>query len=279
MHRRLPHCHFLIDRNAGILINITITDMKIRFIFLSLVLLCSCVSHKSLVYLQDIGDVGDVVGINLTEYVIKTGDILHLRVQSLDKDVESIFNTISPGATAGAGTRSNLYLQGYTVNSSGVVNVPIVGEVLFAGKTIEEARKTLQQGIDEYFVGATVMIKVLNSNFSILGEVSRPGVYDMFSDKFSIMDALAMAGDLGEFGNRQVSIWRRGETELEHKTIDLTSRDVISSEWFFLQPGDLVYVEPVKQKRTGFATFPFGILFQSITTGVTLFYFFKALTN
>jgi polysaccharide export outer membrane protein len=254
--------------------------MKRSLFFLAIIFLGSCVSHKSLVYLQDKNGIGAVVPINPIDYEIKTGDLLHVRVQALDQDVEKIFNTREFGlSSASANSRSNFYIHGYNVNSEGRVTLPIIGEVSVVGKTTEDARIIIQEKLDKFFVDATATVKLLNHNFTVLGEVSRPGTYDMFNDRFSILDALGMAGDMTDYGNRKVTIWRRGESDLTSYTIDLTSREVISSEWFLLQPGDLVYVEPFKQKRTGFGTFPFGVVFQSITTAVTLFYFFKALSN
>lgn len=254
--------------------------MKRFYLLLSVVLFSSCVSHKSLIYLQDKDGIGAMVPINPVEYIIKSGDLLQVRVHSLDQNVEATFNGSQAALyTAAGNVRSSFYLHGNSVNIDGKITLPVIKDVLVGGKTIEEARSIVQEKLDQYFVGATASVKLLNYNFTILGEVSRPGSYDMFSDKFSILDALGMAGDMTDFGNRKVSIWRRSESDIKSHTIDITTRDVISSEWFFLQPGDLVYVEPVKQKRTGFGTFPFGVVFQSITTAVTLFYFFRAATS
>ncbi len=254
--------------------------MKRFLLLVPFVILSSCVSHNSLIYLQDKAGIGPVVPINPVEYQVKKGDLLQLRVHSLDPNVELTFNgSLSAISSGVANARSSFYLLGNSVNGEGKIVLPVIGEVEVSGRTIEETRKLIQDKLDVYFVNATASVKLLNQNFTILGEVTRPGTYDMFSDKFSVLDALGLAGDMTDYGNRKVRIWRRGETEILSHTIDLTSRDVISSEWFFLQPGDFIYVEPVKQKRTGFGTFPFGVVFQSITTAVTLFYFFKAVTS
>ncbi len=254
--------------------------MKRFLLLVFVVFLSSCVSHNSLIYLQDKANKGHVIPISPVEYIVKAGDLLQVRVHSLDPNVENIFNGSQVAlSNIATNVRSGFYLLGNSVNAEGKIILPIIGEVEVAGKTIEEIRKHTQDKLDVFFVDATAFVKLLNHNFTILGEVNRPGIYDMFSDKFSVLDALGMAGDMTDYGNRKVSIWRRGQSEIKSHTIDLTSRDVISSEWFFLQPGDLVYVEPLKQKRTGFGTFPFGVVFQSITTAVTLFYFFKAVTS
>jgi len=254
--------------------------MKRFLLLIAIVFLGSCISHRSLIYLQDKEGIGSMVPFNTVDYEIKTADLLHISVQSLDKEVMNMFNASELNVPIGTvNSRASFYIQSYKVTPDGKIVLPVIGEVGVVGKTVEKAREAIQEKIDIFFVDAVVSVRLLNQSFTILGEVSRPGTYDMFNDRFSILDALGAAGDMTEFGNRKVTIWRRGESDLRAYTVDLTSRNIISSEWFFLQPGDLVYVEPVRQKRTGFSTFPFGVLFQSITTGVTLYYFFRALSN
>jgi polysaccharide biosynthesis/export protein len=253
--------------------------LKIRSFIVPLLVIifaCSCTPHRQLVYLQDKHQSGSAVEVPFREYIIKPNDILHVQVSSIDQESQAIFNTGDAAryqTAGGTGSNVNLYIYGYTVNETGQIFLPVIGQVDAAGNTLDKLRQEIQNKIDEYLVGATVSVKMANFSVTVLGEVRRPGNYYVYDNEFTILDALGLAGDLTDFGNRRVKVIRRTADQVTFNEIDITSRQAAASEYYFLQPGDLVYVEPHKVKRLGFAQFPFAVVFSAISTALLLINF------
>ncbi len=256
--------------------------MKHRLLFFFFILVVaifgSCTPHRQMVYLQDRLEQGDTLGVDPKDYKVRPNDILHIRVTTLDAEAHAIFNmedTRSMRSTTGGMGDLNLYIYGYTVNKEGKVQMPVVGEVEVSGLTIDETRRRIQEEVDNYLIGATVSVKMANFSVSVVGEVNSPGNFYVYDNEFTIMDAIALAGDLTDFGNREVNVVRRTGDGLIFASIDLAGRDIVESDYYFLQPGDLVYVEPYRVKRLGFAQFPFAVLFSAISTTVLLITFIQ----
>jgi len=238
--------------------------------------LAACAPHREMVYLQDKTNAGDQMEVNPVDYRIKPGDILHIRVMTLDKESREMYNADDARlTTGGTGSNANFYIYGYSVDSQGFVHLPVVGAVPVSEKSLEEAQLAIQEKVDLDLVGATVNVKMVNFSVTVLGEVKSPGTYYVYDNKFTILDALGMAGDLTEYGNRNVNLVRKTENGLDFHTVDITSRAMVSSEFYYLQPGDLVYVEPQKVKRLGFSQFPFALIFSTISTTLLLINFFN----
>ncbi len=250
--------------------------MKHRLLIIFVVLLASCTPHRNMVYLQDKAAQGDLIQVNQPDFLIRPGDILHVRVMTLDRESSLLFNQDESRMTSTTiGSNMGLYIYGYTVNQAGNILLPVVGEAEVAQKTVEQAQQTIQQRIDEYLVGATVSVKLANFSVTVLGEVNSPGVFYIYDNELTLLDLLGMAGDLTDFANRKVNLVRQEASGLKFHTVDLTSRQMVSSELFYLQPGDLVYVEPQPVKRLGFSQFPFALIFSTISTTLLLISYFS----
>ncbi|MFO7999575.1 MAG: polysaccharide biosynthesis/export family protein, partial [Bacteroidales bacterium] len=239
----------------------------------------SCTPHRQLVYLQDKMDQGNDLPVNIDDYILKPNDILHIRVSTLDEDAHSLFNmedlrTMRTTSTTGLGDL-NLYIYGYSITEEGKIQMPVVGEIEVGGLSIDEARATIQEKVEEYLIGATISVKLVNFSVTVLGEVRRPGNYYIFDNGFTIMDAIGLAGDLTDYGNRNINIVRRTADGVKFATLDITDRSAVTSDYFYLQPNDLVYVEPHTVKRLGFAQFPFAVLFSAISTTLLLINFIQ----
>ena len=236
----------------------------------------SCTPHKKLVYLQHQAEVSDTLMFSRPDYLIKPGDILHIRVLTLDEESNLIFNneeTRRMGSGSGGSNNISVFLHGYTVGEDGTVKMPVMGDVRVAGQTIARATKEIEDQIEEYLIGATVVIKLVNFSITVLGEVRRPGNYYIYDNQFSIMDAIGLAGDMTDYGNRQVNIVRQTDQGATFATLDVTDSRAVVSEFYYLQPNDIVYVEPHKVKRLGFAQFPFAVVFSAISTTLLLINF------
>ncbi|MFW5757167.1 MAG: polysaccharide biosynthesis/export family protein [Bacteroidota bacterium] len=254
--------------------NITLFTIIIFLIILG----SSCVSHKNLLYLQKQAEDPDTLLFEKQDYKIATDDILHVRVHTFDEETDRIFNKEAGNQqmrSGGDNMTTLFYLQGYSVTREGDINLPVLGRVNVAGKTIEQATRKIEELLEEYITGATVVLKLVNFSITILGDVNVPGQYYIYDNRISIMDALGMTGDMSDFGNREVKIVRQTSDGAIFKTLDLKDYNVHKSEFFYLRPNDLVYVEPYKVKRLGFDTFPFALVFSTISTTLLLINFFS----
>lgn len=236
-----------------------------------------CTPQRQLIYLQDKQDLGDELAVKFPEYRIKPNDILHVRVITADGEGSEFFDSdVMRRTTGGAGGfgQSGMFLYGYTVNEKGLVHLPMVGPVEVTGLTYDEARERIQQLVDEYLVDATVSLRHVNFSVTILGEVGSAGNYYVYEHEFTIMNAIAMAGDMTPYGNRNVHIIRRDAGGVTFHRLDITDRQAVTSDLYFLQPNDIVYVEPLLPERLRFATQPFSLVATVISTGLLVFSLF-----
>jgi polysaccharide export outer membrane protein len=115
-------------------------------------------------------------------------------------------------------------------------------------------------------------VKLVNRYVSVLGEVKNPGHFSYSQDKFNIYDAIGLAGDITDYGNRTKVILVRNENgENLRINIDLTKSEILTSDYFFMRPNDIIYVVPLRKKFWGFNQFPFSLLLSAITTGLLIY--------
>jgi polysaccharide export outer membrane protein len=252
------------------------------FIFLIIGLaMFSCVPQAKMKYLQD--KEGDSVRsefkILKPDYKIKPGDYLYTRVVSLDQKSNEIFATIAGSAAGNYNmniTDQNLYLTSYLVDDSGYIDFPLVGKISAQDKTITELQQTLSESVSEIIIGASVIVKLVMYNVSILGEVKNPGKISIYNNRVNIFEALALANDITSYGNRsKVQIIRSEGNVNKIVVLDLISKDILSSPYYYLQPNDIVYVEPLKEKSWKFETFPYAVVLSSISLLLVVLTFFK----
>lgn len=234
-----------------------------RLFFLFVALSCghmSCVKTPVITYF-DSADTSSRFQLppNLPEFgVIRSGDILAIAIGSLNKESNEIlnFNNINRIATTifpsqGGGAIGQGQPLGFMVDPRGRVEIPLVGYIQVEGMKLEEAAEVIRIELNKILKEPSVSVRFLNHRFSVLGEVNRPGVYNLFDDRTSFPMGLALAGDLTPFGNRQnIMLIRDYYGKREVTRIDLRKRDLFSQDIFFLKDGDIIYVEPVQAKAT-----------------------------
>jgi polysaccharide export outer membrane protein len=162
------------------------------------------------------------------------------------------YNSLSHNPLGAASTNGSQSLQVRTVDENGAIEMPIIGKIICTGKTRSElateiAKKIIDGG---YISDAIVNIQFADMKFFVLGEVARPGQFDITRDKITVLEALAMAGDMTIFGNRSnVAVIRRnGDKEYEVFELNFLEGNQMTSPAFYLQQGDVVYVQPNKYK-------------------------------
>lgn len=217
----------------------------------------ACSPQKRVVYFQDIQDNAAIQIVAERQIRIKPLDRLTIVVSSKDPELAAPFNATSsynslssnPMGTSSANGSQSLQIR--TVDERGNLYMPIIGEVCCAGKTRSELAEDIAQAIigGGYLSDASVNIQFADMKVFVLGEVARPGQYDITRDKITILEALAMAGDMTIFGNRaNVSVHRNENGENKVYVLDLLKSECFTSPGFYLQQGDVVYVQPNRYK-------------------------------
>lgn len=233
-----------------------------RLFFLLVALSCgvmSCVKTPVITYFDSADSTKySVLPANLPDVsVIRPGDILAIAIGSLNQESNEILNynninriptTMYPGQMMGAGIGQPL---GFLVDPQGRVEIPLIGTVSVGGVKLERAAQIIKAEVDKILKEPSVSVRFLNHRFSVLGEVARPGVYNLLDDKTTLPEALAMAGDLTVFGNRRnIMVIRDYYGKREVIRLNIQNREIFTQPLYFLKDGDLIYVEPVEAKAT-----------------------------
>ncbi len=210
------------------------------------------------------------------DYRVQPGDNLYIRVVTLDEKTTLLLNPLSSGSGNNISSDASVYLNSYNVNEGGYLDFPMTGEILIKNMTIEEVKTILQEKLQVYMKEFVVIVKLVNYNITLLGEVKRPGQYKVYQDNINLFEAVSMSGDLTDFANRnKVAIIRQNKTGSEVVYVDMTKRDILLSDYYYLKPNDIVYVQPVKGKQFTFANFPYGIVFGFISSTVLVLSYIK----
>lgn len=189
------------------------------------------------------------------EYRIRPLDILNIDLNNFSGSTIDYFKGEgggNPQAIQGIaqGNPAFFYFKGYVVDDDGMIDLPLIGKLKVEGSTVIEIESTINKKLGEnYLQHPAVNVKLANFRVSVLGEVRRPGLQYVYDKQFTLLQALSQAGDLTDFGDRKkVRLVRKNESESEIILLDLTRPDLISADYFFLQPNDVIYIQPVKAK-------------------------------
>ncbi len=243
-------------------------------------LLFSCVPQRKMMYLQGTSKTdttSQFVNERSTTYLIQPGDNLYIKVVSLDEKTATLFNPLERSTGGGQNINDQgIYLNSYTVSNEGNIEFPMAGKIYVQNLSVEQTKEKIQRVLDEYLKETVLIVKMVNFNLTVLGEVKRPGQYKVYQSEINIFEALAMAGDLTEFADREVvQIIRQTKNGSEIININLEQAKILSSDHFYLKPNDMIYIKPLKIKQYGFATFPYALVFSTISTALLLINFFK----
>jgi len=244
------------------------------------ILLFSCVPLKKIRYFQDKEGVAPVSEFQIPqpEYVLQPGDNLYIRILSLDQKSNEDFSNIT-GSSSTSGnyvTEQTLYLTSYMVNDSGYIVFPLLGSIRASGLTLSELERSISNSTGAMIKEASIIVKLVLFNVSVIGEVGAPGRYPIYNNKANIFEVLAMARDLTTFANRnKVQIIRNEGGKNTIITLDLTSKDILKSPYFYLEPNDIIYAEPLSHKSFSFETFPYSLIVSTLTTLIVIATYFK----
>ena len=220
----------------------------ILLVFLLYILNSSCISTKRVVYFHDIPDTmsAPIVMNQPTQFVdpkIESNDVLAVTLQTITQNEESN----QPITTNSSGTFNSL--NGFLVDKNGYIELSLIGFVKVGGLTTAEARELIKQKAKEFYKEPVVNVRIANFDISVLGDVNKPGTVTLPSEKASILDAIALSGDLALDARRDNILLVRTEgNEKKFVRFDLSSSDIFKSPYFYLKQRDLVYVVPNKSK-------------------------------
>ena len=229
-------------------------------------LIFSCTPIKKITYLNNSIETEWSISPTPPKHSLEIGDILVVKVLSFEEETTNFFNVENNVNSANSAiTSTNIYLNGFTINQEGFIEIPYIGEVHVLNQTLDEAKKSIEEKVDEYFKEATVIVKLGSFNISILGEIYRPNTYPVYKDNISIFEALSLAGGITDYGNlTKVKLIRTKNNKKTVHKLDLTQESIINSEFYYLHNNDLVYIEPLKYR--GFRKSQSQLLLSSLTT-------------
>ena len=221
---------------------------------LALLFLASCGSQKDVPYFQNSTDVDLSRSQYLYDARIMPKDQLTITVSCIDDQAAAPFNMTvpTPYSLTTRSTYSQPMLQTYLVDNEGNIQFPIVGQLHVGGLTKAEAEKMIEGKIKPYMSEAEkpiVTVRIPGYQISVIGEVARPGTFNVSREKITILEALAQAGDTIYGQRKNVQLIREDSTGMKSiHYFDLTDANIINSPYFYLQQNDVVYVTPNKVK-------------------------------
>ena len=251
-------------------------NIKILFIGLLVGLLSSCVTSRKVNYMQEpdkyIPHYADTL--SFEDYTLRIGDRLYIYVYSLNEEIMKMYNSGGTNASLmrqqmGQGNTYGSYdLYTYLVDQEGNIDFPTIGKIYVRGLTTREVKKKLEEELGTLlselpggFSMVSVEVNIVNRSFSIIGAQS--GRYTINKEKMTIFEALAMAGDLGEFNSRkEIKLVREKNGVTTIKTFDARSKDIINSEYYYVEPNDIIYIRQIPG-------YSFGINSAATAVGVT----------
>ena len=213
------------------------------------------VPTKKMIYLQSETDEStDVFEYEKQAYRLQANDILDVQIRSMNEEANQPFSIqIQQGQVSGGYCCGDLYyLTGYPVSEEGAITLPYIGEVFVKGLTLQDAKKLIDVEVAKYFKNYFLQVKLVGIRFSTLGEFNRSGKHVILQNQATIYEAIAVSGDLSMLAKRdEVKLIRQYPGGTKIHTINLLDQSIISSPYYFIQPNDVLYAEPMPQKSWG----------------------------
>lgn len=224
---------------------------SVILIILTSIITTSCVSRKEIVYFQGLDKAGERLERNVDKSLqLKPNDLLTITVSAPEQAAAMPFNLPvmgmpQSGSDSGLRINGQQQLQTYLVDGEGNIEFPVLGTVEVAGLSRQELQQRLKAQISEYVQDPIVNIRLVNFQVSILGEVNRPGTFDVRDEYLTLPKALGLAGDLSIYGKRtNILVMREKEGKKTYEYLDLTDPEIVDSPFYNLQQNDVVYIEP-----------------------------------
>lgn len=226
--------------------------LKLLPVMLTMALMVGCTAYKSVPYLQNVDQV-ELEKKPLYDAKIMPKDLLTITVNTTDPEAAAPFN-LTVQTTLNNQTRSSYSqpsLMMYLVDNEGMIDFPVLGRLKVGDLTKTEAEELIRQELKPYLKEIPIVnVRMSNYKISVLGEVARPGTFNVSNEKVNIFEALALAGDMTVWGVREDVKLIREDSNGERQVVSLNMNDanIINSDYYYLQQNDVVYVTPNKVK-------------------------------
>jgi polysaccharide export outer membrane protein len=235
----------------------------------------SCLTTRQTNLLREDAPVSDGKGLEaIKEYRVCPGDELYISVVSLNQETNALFTSISGKGGAGQGGSK---LSSFTIYPDGTIDFPYMESLYVKDKTTLEIKLMLEEKLQVIAKDCSVQVSLGNRMFSVIGE-SGVGMHGIAKEKTTILEALALSGDVRPYGDRsKVKIIRQTSTGTIVKTFEIRSQSLVNSEYYYVQPNDVIYIQPMGRQFWGIDSF--GGVFAFISTltsiGVMIYSFIK----
>ncbi len=243
--------------------------------FLGIISFSSCITYKEINYLQNpgMGIPAYKDTVKYHDYTLQPGDRLSIQIRSLNPDVSKLFQQ---NQTQGSGS-SNSDLFTYQIDSLGNVDFPYIGKIAAGGKTLRETKVLLEEKANAEFGKCYFRVELANNYFTVIGAAGT-GRYNLMKNKLTIFEALAISGDLKSMADRsKIRILRQTPTGTIVKTFDVRSKSIIDSEFYYVQPNDILYVQPISAQFFGITSWS-GLL-SSVTMSLSFVLLFFSISH
>ncbi|WP_034041102.1 polysaccharide biosynthesis/export family protein [Wocania ichthyoenteri] len=238
--------------------------MKRYFLVVFLIVntvMVSCVPYKDTVYLQNKSTATDSIQVIVEKqraYRVQINDILNIRIKAAKQETVTIFNPIGEG-DLNASSEERAYFDGFTVDLHGNILMPKLGEINVLGFTTNEIKQIIEKKLLETEYKAAndifVTVKLTGLQYTTTGEIGSSGTKTLFKERVNVFEAIANSGDILDTGDKKdVLIIRQFPQGQKIFHIDLTDANVMNSPYYYIQPNDMIYVKPLKQKSWGTGT-------------------------
>jgi len=232
----------------------------------------SCVPITQLRYFNDIEETGEPTVNPRTQKIITPFDKLYIRVLSIDLQTSQIFNTTEEMRSLGYGVSSGLL--GYLVDEEGNINFPFVGKINVASLTTSEAAVKIQEALSDYVANTSVIVKYVDNQVTVMGEVARQGLYPFAQDKLNIYEALSLGGGITRYGDRKnVMLIRHVDGKIMHYRLNLADSKIANKSYYYVLPNDVIIVEPLKAVSTSYSNITYSTILSTISTALAVLLF------
>lgn len=262
-----------------------IKNIKIWFYVLLPVILGSCVTSRKVNYMQEpdkeIPSYADTLAYE--EYHLRVGDRLYIYVYAIDDKISKMYNSGQNSQNmrhqqSSSNANSNMELYSYLIDEEGNINFPTIGKIQVLNLTTREVQHLVEEKLSETlreipgYSTISVEVNIIQRSFSIIGYQS--GCYSIYKEKMTIFEAIAMAGDIKEFADKaQIKLVRERNGETIIKTFDLRSKDIINSEFYYIEPNDIIYIRKINGQSFGInhASTGLAVVASTLSFGVFIY--------
>lgn len=222
-------------------------NLKYVLCYLLAITLSSCSRQRNLVYFSDLKGTNETTSqvLDAGEPTILKNDVLGITVNSTSPESNLLFASVPSNPTI-----NGVYeREGYRVSKVGSIKFPVLGQVKLEGLTIGDAQALMEKELNKYVKNAIVNIKFMNFRVTVIGEVNHPSTFTVTNEKINLLEALGLAGDMTAYGKREnVLLIREVDGTRMMERVNLNSKEVLNSPYFYLKQNDVIYVEPDKAK-------------------------------